>query len=134
MNVQEIIQLIEKSKLCGVSEFIIEGIHVKFNSDKIVTSSPVIHQSPSPQLPPFPYTNIEAVNGQFGPMMQCKPIAPSNPVPELTQKQLEEILKPLSPFENMSEKEILFAATPYYDELQEQKKLHQQKLDEELKK
>lgn len=43
----------------------------------------------------------------------------------------EELVKPMSPFDGMTEEEILYYATPYYDEIQAQKEAHAQKLAEE---
>lgn len=53
-------------------------------------------------------------------------------VPEL---KTEEIVKFPNPLDEMSEDEITFYATPYYDELQakKQKKLEQQTLEEQVR-
>jgi hypothetical protein len=47
--------------------------------------------------------------------------------------KIEDLLKPLDPLNDMTEEEILFASTPYFDELQEKKALHQKKINEEKK-
>lgn len=49
-------------------------------------------------------------------------------VPEL---KAEEIVKPMSIFDEISPEELLFYATPYYDELQRKKEQHAQQLKEE---
>lgn len=49
-------------------------------------------------------------------------------VPELKP---EEIVKPISVLDEFSEEEIQFYATPYFDELQEKKRLHQEKIKEQ---
>jgi hypothetical protein len=41
-----------------------------------------------------------------------------DPIPEL---EAREIIEPLSPFDEIDEEEILYYATPYYDELQAKK-------------
>lgn len=43
----------------------------------------------------------------------------------------EEIVKPLSAFDDLSDEEILYYATPYYDEIQGKKEAQKQKLSEE---
>lgn len=48
-----------------------------------------------------------------------------------SDRKFEELLKPLSPFDEMTEEEILYYATPYYDELQAKKKAKQEKIKEE---
>jgi hypothetical protein len=52
----------------------------------------------------------------------------SQSVPELKP---EEIVKPLSPLDDFSDEEILYYATPYYDELQRKKEMHKEKLKQE---
>lgn len=53
---------------------------------------------------------------------------PKKEVQDLTAEQL---VKPASVLDEMSPEEILFYATPYYDELQAQKEEHAKKLAEE---
>ena len=56
------------------------------------------------------------------------------PKPEpvaMTDKEIEAAFKPASPLDDLSEEEIKYYATPYYDELQAQKAEHEQKLKEE---
>lgn len=53
------------------------------------------------------------------------------PVPE---QKSEDIVKPLSVLDDVSEEEILYFATPYYDELQHKKEAQKQKLAEETMK
>lgn len=48
-------------------------------------------------------------------------------VPELKP---EEIVKPLSPFDGLSDEEILYYATPFFDELQAKKEAQKTKLSE----
>lgn len=49
-------------------------------------------------------------------------------VPELKP---EEIIKPMSVLDDLTPEEILFYATPRYDEIQAEKEAHKQKLKEE---
>jgi hypothetical protein len=69
------------------------------------------------QFPPIP-ASIKAPVAEFQPQ----------PIPE---KLAEELVKPMSVLDEMSSEEILYYATPYYDELQAQKEAHAQKLAEE---
>lgn len=66
---------------------------------------------------------IDGVKYEIGPA----PLSHA-PVPEL---KAEEIVKPLSALDDLTEEEILYYATPYYDELQRRKEAHKQKLAEE---
>lgn len=52
----------------------------------------------------------------------------SGPVPEL---KAEEIVKPMSVLDDLSEEEIQYYATPYFDELQKRKAAQKQKLADE---
>jgi hypothetical protein len=52
-----------------------------------------------------------------------KEVHPRTEVPELKP---EDIVKPMSVMDELSTEEQLFYATPYYDELQLKKKLHQE--------
>ena len=50
---------------------------------------------------------------------------------QMTDEELEAIVKPMSPFDDLSEEEIQYWATPYFDELQQKKEQQKQKLKEE---
>lgn len=52
-----------------------------------------------------------------------------NEVPELKP---EELVKALSSFDEITGDELLYYATPYYDELQRQKELRAQQIKDEL--
>jgi hypothetical protein len=49
---------------------------------------------------------------------KIKPVIPQQVVPDT---KIEEIIKPASPLDELTSEEILYYATPYYDELQAQK-------------
>lgn len=46
----------------------------------------------------------------------------------------EDIVKSMSPFDDMDEDDIKYWSTPYYDEIQARKRAHQEKLKEEVEK
>ena len=52
----------------------------------------------------------------------------TNEVPEISA---EDLMKPIGPFDDLSEEEILFYATPYYDELQANKEMQKQRRESE---
>ncbi len=58
-------------------------------------------------------------------------ISPLKEIPN--DLKIEDILAPSSPFDNMSDEELLYYATPYFDELQAKKELmaKQRKDDED---
>jgi arginine utilization protein RocB len=51
----------------------------------------------------------------------------------LSEKDIEQAFKIQTPFDEMSEEEILFYATPHFDELQRQKEEKKQRISEEVK-
>jgi hypothetical protein len=60
-----------------------------------------------------------------------KGFRPKADLPMTTEVPLNEVFKGSSVWDEMSDEELLYYATPYYDELQEKKKAHAQKLEEE---
>lgn len=58
------------------------------------------------------------------------PMRSQEPVPELKP---DEIVKPLSVLDNLSDEEILMYATPRFDEIQAEKEAHKQKLLDEVR-
>jgi len=63
-------------------------------------------------------TDIEAFKAKLAPEV----------VPEL---KADEIVKPISVLDDYTEEEIQYFATPYFDELQEKKRLHQEKIKDQ---
>lgn len=53
-----------------------------------------------------------------------------NEVPEM---KAEDIIKPLSPLDDIDEDEILYWSTPYYDELQARKHRQQESIKQEVR-
>lgn len=51
--------------------------------------------------------------------------------PDVPEQRAEDLIKALSPFDDFSEEEIQYWATPYFDELQHKKEQQKQKLKEE---
>lgn len=68
---------------------------------------------------------IDGVTYELGP----KPINHS-PIPDM---EAAELLKPMSPFDDLSEDEILYYSTPYFEQLQAQKKEHEEQLKTDTK-
>jgi hypothetical protein len=67
---------------------------------------------------------IEGVKYGIGP-------APKAIAPPITDEEAKDLIKAISPFDEMSDQEILYFSTPYYDELQENKKKHAEHLKNE---
>jgi len=68
---------------------------------------------------------------QSKPEIKEEPKAPTPPMEDqVDTEKLEEIFKMKNPLDEMSAEEILFYATPYYDELQAQKKKRQEDIAE----
>jgi hypothetical protein len=103
----EILQVMEKAKELGVTNIEVEGFKASFG--------PTISQVKEtvPQL------------SAASPQLVASPV-----VPEL---DAEDIMKPMSVFDEMTDEEILFYSTPYYDELLAKKELMQQAKDLEGK-
>jgi hypothetical protein len=53
------------------------------------------------------------------------------PTVELSDDEIKALVSQPSPFDDLSEEEILYFATPYFDELQAQKEARAQELKEE---
>lgn len=103
LTLDEVETLIQKAQILGVSSFEFKGLKVRFKTDPV--------RSPERKA-------------AFQAQSQAPTQAP-------TDLKSEELIKPLSILDEMSEEEILFYATPYYDELQAKKEAHQNHLDEE---
>jgi hypothetical protein len=111
MNVNEICQLLEKAKECGVTLLDMDEMKIHFGTFLPTSGTTSVY------IPSIP-SHTQA-----------------NPIKEFKEGlRAEDILKPPSHLDQLSEEEILFAATPYFDELQAKKAGHQQKIDEEMKK
>lgn len=127
MNVNEICHIMDKAKQNGVSEFQQGTLKISFSHDKIVMGN-------VPSFGDVKFTNSSPFVGYPG---TAQAIAQENIAAQksfVPDKKIEELVKPISTLDQMSDKEILFAATPYFDELQEKKKMHQEKIDQELSK
>lgn len=64
-----------------------------------------------------------------------EPEKPRVVIPErvLSKEEIEKIFVPSTPFDDMTNEEILFYATPYYDVLQAEKEAKKQRIEEEPK-
>lgn len=109
MTYQEVASIMERARALGVTELEWNGMKIKFSYKK--------HGS----QPKSPAPNLEQHLNEI-------PKPESSFVPETKP---EELVKPLSVLDQMSDEEILYYATPYYDELQAQKAEHARKLAEE---
>lgn len=101
-SLEEIITVITKAKELDVEEFEWNGIRVRFRSRG--------EESPGMDRIYFPEPETKKMEG---------------PVPD---QEWKEIFKPLSPLDDLSPEEILFYATPRFDEIQAEKEAHRQKL------
>lgn len=102
LTAAEILQVLEKAKELGLQHIEVEGFEASFGQPSA--------SAPSPQ---------PTVNPQLGAVQ---------PVPE---RDAEDIVKPMSVFDEMTDEEILYYSTPYYDELQAKKELMQQAKESE---
>ncbi len=57
--------------------------------------------------------------------------APKEIQEPLTDEQAKELVKNISVFDEMTEEEVLFYATPYFDTIQENKKKHEEHIKNE---
>lgn len=62
--------------------------------------------------------------------MGAAPKAQTGPVPEVPP---EELIKPISVFDTITDEEILYYSTPYYDQIQANKEAHKKALEEKAK-
>lgn len=78
---------------------------------------------------PFPLSSDQAVAAAEWTQAQIN--QPNSMNPEVKDSKPEELVKPMSVLDELTDKEILFYATPYFDEIQAEKEAHKQKLEEE---
>ena len=71
---------------------------------------------------------IDGIVYEFGVTKQVLPPT------ELTEEQVKALVNPMSVLDDYSEDEITYYATPYFDEIQEQKKIREQQLKDEATK
>jgi len=136
MNINEICQVMKTMKECGASKFSYNGLTIEFANDKMVfgnvTSSGAGFITSPLKQSPAPSFSFEAVNSNS----QASQMTASHE-PQISalkpNPSLEDIMKLPPSLGNLSEEEILYAATPYFDEIQKKKAEHQQKVTEEIK-
>lgn len=58
---------------------------------------------------------------------------PSEPKVGMTEEEIKKAFIPKTPFDEMSEEEILYYATPHYDEIQRIKEEKKQRIQDEVK-
>ncbi len=56
---------------------------------------------------------------------------PNIVTPNLSEDQIKALMNPASPFDELSDDEVLFWSTPHYDEIQKQKELREKQIKEE---
>ena len=105
LTAAEILQVMEKAKELGLQQIKVEGFEASFG--------PAINQvkEMAPQL--------STVNPLLG---------ATQPVPEL---KAEDIVNPMSVFDEMTDEEIMYWSTPYYQELQDKKEAMRQAKESE---
>jgi hypothetical protein len=108
MTSDEVIKMMEKAKDLGVTYLEFNGMKIKLKYKNSSDMEAYI------KAPPLKFKENPFYRG-----------------PEVPESKPEELVKPLSPLDEMSPEEVLFYATPYYDELQAQKEAHAKKLAEE---
>lgn len=68
---------------------------------------------------------VEGIRMELPLKQMAPPHSPSIAVPEM---KAEELLKPMSPFDELTDEEVLFWSTNHYDELQAKKAKHAEHL------
>lgn len=101
MTIEEVCVLLEKASTLKIHELSFDGLRVVFDFP------PHLSTLGSLPLKPEQFSAQDKVYGEI---------------------KAEDILKPPAHLDNLSSEEILFAATPYFDELQANKEAHQEKL------
>jgi hypothetical protein len=118
MNVDEICKLLETASRGHVIHLIYENLDVTFHIGSLPMEKEVNGSSLSDVSQKIPW--------------QETPL-PKDPYAFAAKElKLEDVLRPPSILGELSQEEILFAATPYFDEIQQKKADHQKKLNDEL--
>ena len=145
MTIDEILKILEMGSRCKISFISYEGLKVKFSD---VVSMPKedplsfvgTHQSYPFSVDPNTvtmsknaYDDLKAAVINSRQSSKNGPITVSNNGPAAvlqthTELKAEDILKPPAHLDKLSEEEILYAATPYFDELQSKKQIHEEQL------
>ncbi len=95
---------------------------------------PICHPSPAPAQESFGDVmrklSNEAIAANHNGIADVTYRAnPANALkPEVPEARAEDIVKPLSSLDDLSQEEVLYYATPYFNELQEKKALRAQQL------
>lgn len=74
---------------------------------------------------------VEGFEAELSHLNQTPAPAQTGTIADLSDEEIRELVIPPSPFDDLSDEEILYFATPYYDELQAKKEAQAQKLKEE---
>jgi len=103
-TIEEIIEIIKQGKESGLTYIKLDGLMLKFNME----GHPI---------------------EKMGNPLKAKAVVKE----EVHEMKAEDLIKPPHALDELSPEEILFYATPYYDEIQAQKEAHKKKLEEEDK-
>lgn len=105
----EIIELLKLAHSLGIQYLKLSHLEVHFEKKDPSVPAPVVFTAPF--TAPVSHSTVP------------------DAVPSLSA---EELVKPMSVLDQMSEEEILYYATPHYDELQAKKKAHEEELKERV--
>jgi hypothetical protein len=133
MNIEEVLKILNEASKLKVDSLSFGGLNVRFSPQIFTqTSVPYVHSSidTSPNSEWQKRADLAAAHYQEN-------FTKKDPAQFAAREwKIEDILKPpmgLDPAQ-LTDEEVLYAATPYFDELQAKKADHQQKIDDDLKK
>ncbi len=121
MTADEIMKILEKAKDCGVHMIRMDGLEVTLYRP----GGPIPKAST-----PFTYPVVPPDRMWTAGAAAINPPIP-NSLSDADMKKMEHILNNISSLDEMSEEENLFAATPYFHELQAKKAEHLKKIKED---
>jgi hypothetical protein len=115
---EEIKHIIDNAKEFGLSQVEVDGVKYTISPSAAVSNQPMTST-------PFSHTQVQTSG-------YIQHVQSTGPVPEMKP---EDIVKPLSVFDDLTDDEILYYSSPYYDELQAKKEAQKQlkKESDELK-
>ncbi len=119
----QVIVLIKEARDAGIQAFEYEGLKVRFK--------------PSYDFSDLPSAETESLDNEIQKITESKAkfdmdafFGQSDKKATVPEMKAEEIVKPMSVLDDLSDEEMLYYATPYFDQIQEEKKIHAQKLKE----
>lgn len=122
LTLKEIEELIITAKGTGVDELSMEGLRIKFKPKYKGNINPFPIQTPD---------NVQSSSLRSSSVSDFINRIPPKAAASVPDVKAEDLIKPLSPLDDLTPEEILYYAVPHYDQIQADKEAHKKKLEDE---